>query len=371
MRERRRDIVVVGAGPAGSVAALLLARRGWDVTLVEQHRFPRDKVCGECLSALGMEVLDRHGLGRRVRDAGAVPLTTSAVHSARGRSLRLALPRPMWGLSRQAFDGLLLDAAREAGVLVRQPARCEGVEPVPTRVSVHLRDLATNKLETLHPTHVILADGKAALCGRAPAATGNFGIKTHFENVDGPPACIELFGTCGTYGGLAPIEGGRWNAAFSVPAAALRGSVGGIDAVFARLTAGNPVLHSRLAGARRTGPWLASALPRFGVLRRWPPNVIPVGNAAAALEPIGGEGMGLAIRSAEMAVEALEDGMTGGGDLRGLAAQYKRLWRSRRCACRAAARIVARPASAARAFSLARTSPSLARLAMRLIGKSV
>src|SRR5687768_10624908 len=128
MPEPRRDVVVIGAGPAGSVAAMLLARRGWDVTLVEQHRFPRDKVCGECLSALGMEVLDRHGLGAPVRDAGAVPLATSSAFSAGGRSLQLTLPSPMWGLSREVFDGLLLDAAREAGVLVRQPARCEAVE---------------------------------------------------------------------------------------------------------------------------------------------------------------------------------------------------------------------------------------------------
>src|SRR5688572_28497217 len=120
-------VTIIGAGPAGSVAALLLARRGWDVTLVEQHRFPRDKVCGECLSALGMEVLERHGLGADVREAGAVPLTSSAAYSAGGRSLQLGLPRAMWGLSRQAFDSLLLEGARSAGVSLRQPARCEGV----------------------------------------------------------------------------------------------------------------------------------------------------------------------------------------------------------------------------------------------------
>jgi menaquinone-9 beta-reductase len=194
MPEPRRDVVVIGAGPAGSVAALLLARRGWDVMLVEQHRFPRDKVCGECLSAMGMEVLDRHGRGRDVRDAGAVSLTSSAAHSASGRSLQLSLPRPMWGLSRQTFDSLLLESARAAGVVLRQPARCERVESDGGRVSVRLRDLPTNRVETLYPAFVIVADGKAARAGRAPAATGDFGIKTHFENVDAPPGRIELFG---------------------------------------------------------------------------------------------------------------------------------------------------------------------------------
>ena len=66
---------------------------------------------------------------------------------------------------------------------------------------------------------------------------------------------------------------------------------------------------------RRVGPWLVSPLPRFSVARRWPERVIPVGNAAAALEPIGGEGMGLALRSAELAAAALAEAIRDrGGD---------------------------------------------------------
>ena len=66
------DVTIIGAGPAGSTAAILLARAGWDVTLVEQSRFPRDKVCGECLSALGFDVLERLGLVDEFVRRGAV-----------------------------------------------------------------------------------------------------------------------------------------------------------------------------------------------------------------------------------------------------------------------------------------------------------
>src|SRR5947209_5037575 len=97
------DVTVIGAGPAGSTAALLLARMGFPVTLVEQHRFPRDKVCGECLSALGFEVLGRCGLSERFLAAGAVRLTHAALHPTGGDTVRLALPRPMCGLSRGAL----------------------------------------------------------------------------------------------------------------------------------------------------------------------------------------------------------------------------------------------------------------------------
>src|SRR5688572_10657499 len=133
-------VTIIGAGPAGSTAAILLARAGWDVTLVEQSRFPRDKVCGECLSALGFDVLGRLGLADRLRDAGAIRLDGCGVHAPSGRALFVQLPRPMWGISRYALDGLLLDAAREAGATVRQPVRCDVIE-TESRPAVRLRDL--------------------------------------------------------------------------------------------------------------------------------------------------------------------------------------------------------------------------------------
>ncbi|MGZ5657902.1 MAG: NAD(P)/FAD-dependent oxidoreductase, partial [Caldimonas sp.] len=62
----RFDAVVVGAGPAGSAAATLLARAGWSVALVERQRFPRRKVCGECIAASNLPLLDALGVGAEV-----------------------------------------------------------------------------------------------------------------------------------------------------------------------------------------------------------------------------------------------------------------------------------------------------------------
>jgi flavin-dependent dehydrogenase len=188
------DVTIIGAGPAGSAAAILLARRGWDVTLIEASRFPRDKVCGECLSAIGYDVLARMGLARAFRDRGAVELTRTAIHATANRSLQLDLPAPMWGLSRRALDQWLLETARDAGAVVRQPARCEGIETTRHQLSLRVRDVSDNSVETLHPCSVLLADGKASFAPDAPAPTGDFGIKAHFENVDGPRDTIELFG---------------------------------------------------------------------------------------------------------------------------------------------------------------------------------
>lgn len=411
------DVTIIGGGPAGSTAAILLARAGWDVTLLEQSRFPRDKVCGECLSALGFEVLTRLRLDDVFRAAGAVRLDHADVHAPSGRSRRVPLPTPMWGLSRRRLDGLLLEAARAAGAVVRQPARCEGIEAPgeaadaarherrpessarevssrnltrgpaavvppsaappdrPGPVHVRVRDLTNSAVQTIAASYVILADGKGAFAfaGDAPAPTGDFGIKTHFANVDGPRDTIELFGVRGSYGGLAAIEGGRWNAAFSVPGTRLKSHRGDIDALFAELISENPVLARSLAGAERVGDWLASPLPRFAVRKRWSAHLIPVGNAAAALEPIGGEGMGLAMRSAELAAaelvaSATRDGGAPADRQRRLTAAYRGLWQTRRFGCRAAA-VAASAPGVANFITLRRPPAPLVRGALRLIGK--
>jgi 2-polyprenyl-6-methoxyphenol hydroxylase-like FAD-dependent oxidoreductase len=364
-------VAVIGAGPAGSVAAMLLARAGWDVSLIEQHRFPRDKVCGECLSSLGIDVLARLGLDNVVRSHGAIPLHFTHLHAADGRSATIPLPREMWGISRHILDQVLLLEAARVGVQVRQPARCESLDTATGRPMIRVRDLFTNVVEEQSPDWLIVADGKSTLFGEPPLPTKDFGLKAHFKDVEGPGDAIELFGTLGTYGGLAPIEANRWNAAFSVPVQLLRDHAGDLEMVFERLVGENKTLRSRLAEATRVSPYLASPLPRFGVRRDWPSGVVAVGNAAAALEPIGGEGMGLALRSAELAVEYLvrawRDNME--LDRAGLLMAYHRLWRTRRAACRAAAKVVSSGRFGGLAMQLLRSEPGAGKFALALMGK--
>lgn len=361
------DVTIIGAGPAGSAAAILLARWGWAVTLIEQHRFPRDKVCGECLSALGIEVLGRMGLIDEMKRLNPTVLKHAAIHTPAGVSTVVPMRRPMWGLSRHAFDQFLLDAAREAGAKILQPARCESIEPGPS-VVVRVRALPSNEIRTLRAQHLIVADGKSGLFGTAPPRTNDFGIKAHFVKVDGPRDTIELFGCEGLYGGLAAIESERWNAAFSVPAWRLRRHRGNLSAVFGEIMTENPILARRLASARQNDEWLAAPLPRFSVRSAWPAGIVPVGNAAAALEPIGGEGMGLALASAEYAVALLTGAQTASG-VHVLGEKYRRLWRVRRPACRVVAQVVSRPELATKLTPMLRYLPFSSQVALKLLGK--
>lgn len=356
------SVAIIGAGPAGSTAAILLARGGWDVTLVEQHRFPRDKVCGECLSADGVAVLKRMALLDELMRLGPTVFTHAAIHASDGASVRLPLPREMLGLSRQQFDAFLLETARQCGVTILQPARCEAIDPG-ERPSLRIRMLESNSLVTSEADRVLVADGKGALMPMSAPLTGDFGIKAHFQDVDVPNDAIELFGCTGLYGGLAAIENGRWNVAFSVPAERLKYHRGNVAAVFEQIVDENPILRRRMAGARQVGDWLASPLPRFGVKNHWPAAVIPAGNAAAALEPIGGEGMGLAMQSAELAAGSLLNGSAPPLE------EYRRLWRLRRPSCRATALLVSHPELSATLIPLLQSSPRLGQIGLRMLGK--
>jgi 2-polyprenyl-6-methoxyphenol hydroxylase-like FAD-dependent oxidoreductase len=359
------SITIIGAGPAGSIAAIVLARdSNWRVRLVEQHRFPRDKVCGECLSPVGIDVLRRHDLHTRISRLGPVRIKQTIFHDQSGQSARFDLPAPMWGISRSALDTALLDEARRAGATILQPARCECV----SHAWVRVRDLATNDLFTLDSDVILLADGKAAFASPRPPATRDLGIRAHFEHLDAPRDAIQLFGVNRHYGGVAPIEDERFNIAFSVPAARVSACAGDLDRLFDDILGENPALRSQFRRAQRLGNWLASPLPRFGVLPSWAPGVLPIGNAAAAIEPIGGEGMGLAMRSAELAAAELiaTNGRYCAARLR---KRYRDLWSMRRFVCRAGAYLISSPSLAATAIELVRANERLTRAILHLSGK--
>ncbi|MEO7708196.1 MAG: FAD-dependent oxidoreductase, partial [Caldimonas sp.] len=128
------DAVIVGAGPAGSSAAILLARAGWSVALVERQRFPRRKVCGECIAASNLPLLAGLGLGAAIDAQAGPPLRRVAL--MRGdRTVVADLPAAAsaahrWGraLGRETLDTLLLEQARAAGVAIWQPWSVQALE---------------------------------------------------------------------------------------------------------------------------------------------------------------------------------------------------------------------------------------------------
>src|SRR5581483_5466827 len=117
----RYDALIVGAGPAGSVAARLLAQAGWDVALVERAVFPRRKVCGEFISAATLPVLEACGVAEAFSAAAGPQVRRVGIYAG---DVALAAPgEKAWGraLGREHLDLLLRDAAVTAGARLYQP----------------------------------------------------------------------------------------------------------------------------------------------------------------------------------------------------------------------------------------------------------
>jgi len=363
-------ILIIGAGPAGTMAALRLAGTGMPVTLIEQHLFPRDKVCGECLSSLAIDVLRRAGISAGSFSVTPTQFTRTRIVAQDGSEASFPLNLPMWGLSRRNLDTFLQQAAVEAGAKLLSPARVEQIHPGDSPSGV-VRNLSTNEVSTINGSTILLADGRGAFLQHRPKPTGDLGIKSHFSDIDADRHAIALFSVAGAYVVVAPIENNRWNIACNVPVSIVRAHAGNSDAILQTFRQQNSGLDRALRHASREEPWLVSPLPRFAVQSRWLDNVIPLGNAAAALEPIGGEGMGLALRSAELAAEEIIKAHAANRSVntRRLRAQYQSLWRTRRLACRATAVVLSSARYSSSLIELARITPAIGRSVMRLMGK--
>lgn len=301
------DAVVVGAGPAGSVAARELALGGASVMLVDRASFPRWKVCGACVGPAALRRLEAIGLGEVAKRHGAVPLDRLLLASA-GRTAAVAL-RGTVALSRSRFDQALVEAAVAAGVDFRDGVRVDlnhdeshGEE----FLSLALRDSGISSQTRARV--VIDATGLGGpLRARRPGtprANGRSDRRTHIAlrsriGIGATLLCPDsdlrfgelqmAVGRSG-YVGLVRVEGGGINVAAAVNPEVLSSSTPA-DAAMSILTeAGLPILSGEVIdGWKGTGP--LTQRPTALADRR----LFRVGDGAGYTEPFTGEGMGWAI----------------------------------------------------------------------------
>jgi menaquinone-9 beta-reductase len=307
------DVAVIGAGPAGSVASLVLARSGARVALIDKAEFPRDKACGDLVGPRGVQVLDDLG----VRLAGADRVGDMRVVGPTGRSVLLpcragrTYPGHGVALARAELDGALRSAALDAGSVGRTARAAAPLLDDGRLAGFELSDGTSVRADV-----VIGADGATS---RVAAAAGlvdpsrvlwGFALRSYVDApVDLPTIVLwdeaRWRGFPG-YGWVFPAHGGRANLGVGVGVLGDRSAGGhagrslgafvGVLQRFGLLDRAVPLPAERLGGWLKMG--MVGTVPARG-------RVLLVGDAAGLVNPLQGEGISEALASGRAAAEAV------------------------------------------------------------------
>jgi flavin-dependent dehydrogenase len=418
------DALIIGAGPAGCASAILLAQAGWRVLLVEQSVYPRQKVCGECISAGNLDLFDALGVGEAFRDM-AGPELSRVGWMGSSRLLAAEFPACSAGgypygraVGRDRLDLLLAGRARSLGVELVQPAKVREVHGLPGDFAVDIETRPSGKsgtgrtirrVETRHARVLIDAHGSwepapfegapAVPPGDAPKrASDLFAFKASFDDSLLAPGLLPVISVDGGYGGMVVAEAGRTTLACCIRRDRLRacreslpGAAAG-EAVGAFLQRSCAGVRDALEHARQVGPWLSVGPIRPGIRVGGDPpgrtapgrgprgrsgEVFLVGNAAGESHPLIGEGIGMALQSAHLLAAHLTAQRPDALDAprsREVSRRYARAWRAafapRVRFAAAAAQAAMEPRLASVSHALVRRWPALLTRAARWAGKT-
>ncbi len=320
-----RDLLVVGGGPAGASTAAWAARAGLDVLLVERETFPREKACSEYLSPEATRDLDALGVLEEIEAGGAARLVGMRIVSDDGAAVLGRFPdagprhpyRP-YGLAlpRSRLDTIVLGAAARAGADVLEGVTVERLlieDGVVAGATLRRGDRRWDERSRV----VVGADGLHSLVARRLGLSRHGGprrlaLVAHLADVEGMGDYGEMFLGRGRYVGLAPIGGGKVNAAAVVPAAEGR-AIARDPAAFLRAElAAVPELRRRVSGARLVrGVMVAGPFART-TRRAVADGALLVGDAADFFDPFTGEGIFAALRGGRLASAAIAAALAAG-----------------------------------------------------------
>lgn len=377
------DVVVAGAGPAGALAATILARSGARVLVVDRARFPRDKLCGDSLNPGTINLLRRLNLSSWIEMHG-LPIEGMRLSGPAGVRAEGCYPPGLLGRTamRRDFDHFLINQAVRAGAqfddaivvrraLIEQTHKyAEGV-----RVTGVLLRLRTRHEAELPARVVIAADGRRSILASglglvsATARPRRWAVGAYFDRVGGSSSFGEMHIRVRRYLGVAPLPGGLTNACLVASLEQLRRASSPAHALRAAID-GDADLRDRFAGARMVtrpvvlGP-LALEARGCGV-----PGLLLAGDAAGFIDPMTGDGLRFALRGAELAADvALE--MLASGDPHGyrvLEVRRRTAFRRKRCFDRVLRRLVDSPLLVRAIERAAHLAPALLHPLVRAAG---
>lgn len=388
------DALIIGSGPAGGTAALLLAKAGWSVAVVEKAKFPRCKVCGEFISATSLPLFHELGLARPFFERAGPEVREVGLFAGK-TILTSAMPRSknsneMWGraLGREHLDMLLLDGAAAAGAEVWQP--CAAVELQRNKENFTCKVAAKGAIKELQAQVVIAAHGSwepGALptqrVHQARRQSDLFAFKAHFRGCDLPHGLMPLLVFPGGYGGMVQSDGGRVSLSCCIRRdylQRLRRELSGTnaaEAVLKHIKASCRGMREALSRAELENSWLAAGPIRPGIREGYLQGIFLLGNAAGEAHPIVAEGISMAMQSAWLLCERLigrQQEVLSGRAFATVGRDYSSAWHAAFAArIRLAAlfaHLAMRPGAAALLLPVLKTFPEILTLGAKISGKA-
>jgi menaquinone-9 beta-reductase len=313
------DVLIAGAGPAGATLAMLLARAGCQVELLDRAAFPRSKPCAEYMSPGTVRLLHALGAGERVEALAGARLRGFTV-TAQGRaSMRGAFGRaPGWpqapdyglGVAREQMDAALVTLACEAGATLRERTRVTDV----MREGTFVRGVSAATQGTpalFHARLVVGADGVNGVVGRRLGMIGpkpvlrRFGLVAHMTGIDGLGEFGEMHVGATGYCGVAPLGHGVANLAMVLRPDAATHPGRDVESFFQGMLGTFGDLGRRAERVRPAGPVLRTGPLSYHARVMTGDGVLLVGDAGGFYDPFTGQGVYRALRSAQLAAPVI------------------------------------------------------------------